>query len=325
LVGVLSVRSLSMVLSILAVWKAGGAYIPLDTGYPLPRITGILNDSGAAALITREEHVNLTLEDEYPGEIICLDSQDEPDGKTSCPDHGNSALTIDMNSLAYVIYTSGSTGKPKGVMVEHIGMMNHIQAKINDLRLTENCIVSQNASHTFDISVWQFFVALALGGKTVVYPDELIMEPQSFISSLVKDRVTILEVVPSYLSVILETLDSPEPSVPPAPLSLDYLLVTGEEIKSPLVREWFDSYPAVKMVNAYGPTEASDDITHYIMDKAPDMERIPIGKPLQNMNIYIVDNRMLLCPIGVKGEICVSGVGVGRGYLGDEQKPTRYL
>jgi aryl carrier-like protein len=142
------------------------------------------------------------------------------------------------------------------------------------------------------------------------------MDPRKFLMQLVRDEVTILEVVPSYLSVLLD--ETAEQST--FPLSLHYLLVTGEEIKPHLVRKWFDQYPGIKMVNAYGPTEASDDITHYIMDKAPDMERIPIGKPLQNMNIYIVDKRMQLCPIGVKGEICVSGVGVGRGYIGDKAK-----
>ncbi|HLP60722.1 MAG TPA: condensation domain-containing protein, partial [Candidatus Deferrimicrobium sp.] len=151
-----------------------------------------------------------------------------------------------------------------------------------------------------------------------IYPNELILDPEKFLSRMNRDQITILEVVPSYLSVLLE-------STSVFPLSLQYLLVTGEEIKPFLVKKWFEKYPGIKMVNAYGPTEASDDITHYIMDKAPDMERIPIGKPVQNMNIYIVDNNMQLCPIGVKGEICVAGVGVGRGYLGDEEKTKQFF
>lgn len=218
--------------------------------------------------------------------------------------------------LAYVIYTSGSTGEPKGVLVEHIGMMNHIQAKINDLRVTGESIIAQNASQMFDISIWQFFAALTQGGKTIIYSNQLILEPMKFISRIIEDRVTILEVVPSYLSVMSEA----SWGWPVPPLPLDYLLVTGEEVKPGLVHQWFKSYPGIKMVNAYGPTEASDDITHFIMDKAPGGERIPIGKTLQNFNIYIVDKNMLLCPVGVIGEICVSGVGVGRGYLNDPGK-----
>jgi amino acid adenylation domain-containing protein len=215
-----------------------------------------------------------------------------------------------------VIYTSGSTGKPKGVIVEHIGMMNHIQAKINDLQLTEKTIIAQNATHTFDISVWQFFAALTLGGKVVIYPHTILLEPEQFISALIENGVTILEVVPSYLSVLLDFFREAEQVVP---LSLDYLVVTGEELKSHLVKKWFEKFSGIKVVNAYGPTEASDDITHYIMDKAPVLEKIPIGKPLQNFNIYIVDENMKLCPIGVIGEICVSGVGVGRGYLNNPE------
>ncbi len=219
-------------------------------------------------------------------------------------------------NLAYVIYTSGSTGNPKGAMVEHIGMMNHIQAKINELQINKNSIVAQNASHCFDISVWQFLVALMVGGGTVIYSNELILNPNQFINQVIEDQITILEVVPSYLSVMLDSLDLNFRKFE----SLNYLLVTGEAIKPYLVKRWFDMYPKIKMVNAYGPTEASDDITHHIMDHAPEMEQVPIGKTLQNFKIYIVDENMKLCPIGVKGEICVAGVGVGRGYLNDEER-----
>ncbi|MCP5048844.1 MAG: amino acid adenylation domain-containing protein, partial [bacterium] len=181
---------------------------------------------------------------------------------------------------------------------------------------TGKSIIAQNATHTFDISVWQFFAALTPGGKTVIYPHITILEPDRFISRLIENGVTILEVVPSYLSIMLDFL----PGAGPAGLfSLDYLVVTGEELKPRLVKKWFEWYPGIKMVNAYGPTEAADDITHFIMDKAPGLERIPIGRPLQNLNIYIVDENMKLSPTGVQGEICVSGVGVGRGYLNNPE------
>jgi len=250
LVGVLMERSPLMATGILAVWKAGGAYIPIDPRYPVQRISQILTDSGAGVLMASSRWVNPGLEEAYRGEIIRLDSQN----KTNEKDLSNCRLHLDMSALAYVIYTSGSTGKPKGAMVEHIGMMNHIQAKINDLHMTENSAVVQNASHTFDISVWQFFTALTLGARTVIYPDEFIMEPRQLIARLVKDHVTILEVVPSYLSVLLAvseeySLQGSNPDLP-----LDYLLVTGEEVKPALVKEWFRRYPGGKMVKAYGPT-----------------------------------------------------------------------
>jgi amino acid adenylation domain-containing protein len=309
--GILLKRSPLMMAGILAVWKAGGAYIPLDTDTPVQRISGILADSGCGVLVTRSQHVTPSLEKSFAGRIIKLDT--DIGAAPHVP--ANPGREIDMNGLAYIIYTSGSTGKPKGAMVEHIGMMNHIGAKINDLGVTEKSIVAQNASHTFDISVWQFFTAVVPGGKTVIYPDETVFEPELFISRVREDNITILEVVPSYLSVMLDFFAMAEP----VPLSVDYLLVTGETVKPHLLQRWFRSYPHIKVVNAYGPTEASDDITHHVMEQAPGRTRVPIGKPLQNLNIYIVDPHMNLCPPGVKGEIWVSGVGVGRGYLNNPE------
>ena len=311
LVGVMMDRTLMMVESIMAVWKAGGAYIPIDPQNPAKRILQVLNDSQTTLLLSAAQYISPELQEQWHNGILCPDKPGQLfENNETAAVQGDEK--IEMRSLAYVIYTSGSTGKPKGVMVEHIGMMNHIQAKINDLQLTAAVTAAQNASHTFDISVWQFFTPLAVGGQTVIYPNWLVMEPRQFVTRLVKDRVTILEVVPTYLAVMLDIFH--ETPTPP-PLALDYLLVTGETLKTHLVEQWFRVYPGIKMVNAYGPTEASDDITHHIMDKAPATERIPIGKPLQNLAIYIVDENMNLCPPGIKGEICVAGIGVGRGYL----------
>jgi amino acid adenylation domain-containing protein len=313
-VGILMDRSPRMVESILAVWKAGGAYIPIDPAYPHQRVLEILNDSHTRVLITLSLQIDPRLEASCKARVIKLNEfhQDARTGNNA----GVSAGEMNIGSLAYVIYTSGSTGKPKGAMVEHIGMMNHMSAKVHDLQLTGKSIVVQNASHTFDISVWQFFAVLTLGGKTIICSDELVFDPERFIDRLIRCRVTILEVVPSYLSVMLEFL-----RLKPRKLeTLRYLLVTGETVKPGLVRTWFETYPDIPMVNAYGPTEASDDITHFIMNNAPGGERIAIGKPIRNLDIYIVDKNMNLCPVGVKGEIWVSGVGVGRGYLNDHAR-----
>ncbi len=314
-VGILSDRSPWMVKSILATWKAGGAYIPLEPTEPSQRILEILKDSDTRVLVTASAHLKADLEDS-PGQLRVIKENEFKKETGIPPDSSGLDIEIDINSLAYVIYTSGSTGKPKGAMVEHIGMMNHIWAKIHDLQLTQESIVAQNAAHTFDISIWQFFAPLAVGGKTVIYSHELILEPDRFLAQVTADGVTVIEVVPSYLSVMLDSLDLQ--SWPPLPFS--YLLVTGEDVKPAQLNQWFDRYPHIRVVNAYGPTEASDDITHYVMNSPPDRERIPIGKPLQNLDIYIVDKHMQLCPIGIKGEICVAGIGVGRGYLKDETR-----
>jgi amino acid adenylation domain-containing protein len=322
LVSILMDRSPRMVESILGTWKAGGGYIPIDTNSPPDRIQYMLKDSQSPFLLTDSETVkeyfSTGLQELHTvkNEIIILDVLA---GELCRRTGENLRDVIDPNDLSYIIFTSGSTGNPKGVLVEHVGMMNHIHAKIEGLQITAESIVAQNSPHTFDISVWQFFAALVQGGQVVIYSNAFVLDAGEFISRLNADGVTILEVVPSYLSAILEVMDMTYRSFD----HLAYLLVTGEAIRPHLVKRWFEKCPGIKMVNAYGPTEASDDITHYIMDRSLDWEQVPIGKPLRNFNIDIVDDYRNLCPIGVKGEIWVSGAGVGRGYLNDREKTGR--
>jgi amino acid adenylation domain-containing protein/non-ribosomal peptide synthase protein (TIGR01720 family) len=232
---------------------------------------------------------------------------------------GSVTLINKPSDLSYVIYTSGSTGNPKGVMVEHAGMINHIYAKIADLEISKKSIIAQNAAHCFDISVWQFLAPLVCGGTTVIYGNNDILKPRQFMNKLREAQISILEVVPSYLEILLDAVEEDGNRFE----FLEYLLVTGEAIKSGLVEKWFNLCPDCKLVNAYGPTEASDDITHYIMDKYPGTGNISIGKPIQNLKIYIIDDTMKLCPVGVKGEIAVAGIGVGRGYLNDREKTEK--
>ncbi|MCU0288489.1 MAG: amino acid adenylation domain-containing protein, partial [Acidobacteria bacterium] len=247
-------RSLEMVLAIISVWKCGGAYVPIDTKYPINRVREIIEDSQAGVLISNRRYVTPGVEKElkcemvFPGEILFA-SEKEWDS-----DHPISYFHTNMHSLSYIIYTSGSTGKPKGAMIEHIGMMNHIHAKIHDLQITSWSIIAQNASHTFDISVWQFFAAFAAGGKTLIFPDKIILDIGTFIKQIVGHSVTLLEVVPSYLTVLLDTIEGQSDLEP----ALQFLLVTGEVLKPILVKRWFKKFPAIKLVNAYGPTEASD-------------------------------------------------------------------
>lgn len=315
-VGIMMERCPLMVESILGTWKAGGAYIPIDASYPAERVKEILKDSKTKIVITESKHVHPELEEQYEGVIIKADIDAE---KIDNEDKGNLNIKISSSNLAYVIYTSGSTGKPKGAMVEHVGMTNHMLAKIKELQISEESIIVQNASHCFDISVWQFFGAMCCGGKTVIYNNDTAMNSQELVNKIKNDKVTILEVVPSLLSVMLDYPDQNKEKFK----TLKYIVVTGEVLKANLVKKWFEIYPEIKMVNAYGPTEASDDITHFVMEQYPDTINIPIGKPVQNFNIYIIDKDVHLCPLGVKGEIVVSGIGVGRGYLNDEEKTQK--
>lgn len=219
---------------------------------------------------------------------------------------------------SYVIHTSGSTGKPKGAIVHHLGMMNHIFSKVHEMDVTSSSIIAQNASQGFDISIWQLFTALVQGGTTVIYDNETVLHPERFLQTVHDDEVTILEVVPSYLSLLIDTVEVT------GDLSvfehLDYLMVTGETVHVELVARWFEKCPNIPVINAYGPTEASDDITHYKMTETPTASSVFIGKTVQNFNIYIIDEHFQQVPVGVKGEIVVAGVGVGNGYLNEPEK-----
>ncbi len=314
--GILMERSELMLVSVIAVWKAGGAYIPIDTAYPNDRISDIMSDSGAKLLIVNSiDAEQLDISEDKIIDLSKIDDYIRDKAET------NIDKKTDMSSLAYAIYTSGSTGKPKGAMVEHCGMMNHMQAKIDIMKLDSNSVISQNASHCFDISVWQFFCALALGGKTVIIPNETVLNSNQFISVIENQQVDILEVVPSYLLELFEILRENKECFN----RLKYLMITGEELKKKLVETWFSIYPHIPIINAYGPTEASDDITHYVMKGIPEGEKISIGKPIQNLKITIVTEEMKLCPIGIYGELCVEGIGVGRGYINRKELTEKHF
>ncbi|MGO4294958.1 amino acid adenylation domain-containing protein [Chitinophaga sp. RAB17] len=297
-------RSPEMVIAILGILKAGAAYVPIDPEYPAERIQYLLEDCNAT-LVVGSNYTRTRIPEGSP--VIALDTAWQPAGSIPAE-----ALPLPApHHLSYVIYTSGSTGKPKGVMVEHRGMLNHLYAKINDLKMNEHTILAFTAAYTFDISVWQMFAALLCGGSTIIYPDEILLEPGALISAVEQDQVSILELVPSYLSALLQehtevTLDA-----------LQFLLVTGEAVTRQVLKLWFEHprFGGIPVVNAYGPTEASDDICHYFMYNVPGTTNIPLGTPIQNLRIYILDTAGQLCPIGVPGEICVAGVGVARGYL----------
>ncbi|MBB6274141.1 amino acid adenylation domain-containing protein/non-ribosomal peptide synthase protein (TIGR01720 family), partial [Pedobacter cryoconitis] len=307
LVPVFLERSAEMVVAILGVMKAGGAYVPVDITYPAERISYLLADTSASMVITTGDISHRI----YKVSDVPLVMLDQDIAVINRYPSAIEAGEVKPGDLAYVIYTSGSTGQPKGVMVEHAGMLNHLYSKVNDLQLNAESIVAFTASYTFDISVWQIFSALLSGGHTIIYPSNLLLQPAALLEKVEENGVTILELVPSYLAAVLrEELTAKLEK-------LQYLLVTGEAVSQPLLAQWFGhpDFGRIPVVNAYGPTEASDDICHYVMHETPEQINIPLGSPIQNLQVYVLNNELNLCPIGVIGEICVAGIGVSRGYL----------
>ncbi|HLF24968.1 MAG TPA: amino acid adenylation domain-containing protein [Anaerolineae bacterium] len=315
-VTLLAERSLDFLTAMLAVFKAGGAYLPIDPRYPAQRIRQVLGQSQSRLVLTTPEFVpvladslkNLAIQ-EQP-EVLQL-----PELLSHPPRRENLPTRCTPHHLAYVIYTSGSTGVPKGAMVEQRGMINHLYAKIGDLALTDKDVIAQTASQSFDISVWQFLAALLVGGRVHIFTDEIAADPVRLLAQVECSQVTILETVPSLLRAMLDQVASDSSS--PALGSLRWLIPTGEALPPELARQWFEHYPRIPLLNAYGPTECSDDVTHHPLHAAlaPDVLRIPIGRPIANMRLYVLDRALQLAPVGVPGEVYVGGEGVGRGYL----------
>jgi amino acid adenylation domain-containing protein/thioester reductase-like protein/non-ribosomal peptide synthase protein (TIGR01720 family) len=317
LVALLARRSIALLTAILAVFKAGGAYLPLDPFDPAARLCQVLRQSKSTLVLTtndlldtispvvesmpvKERPLVMTIE-------ACLQREyTEESGPTLCaPSH-----------LAYVIYTSGSTGVPKGAMVEQRGMLNHLYAKVRDLQLTDADIVVQTASQCFDISVWQFLAALLVGGQVHIVDEEVAHDPVRLLELIARDGVTVLETVPTMLRALLEEIAISRTARHDLS-ALRWLILTGEALPPELCQRWLSYYPTIPMVNAYGPTECSDDVTHHFISQplAAEVMHMPIGRPIANLQLYVLDQQLQPVPMGVAGELCVGGIGVGRGYL----------
>jgi amino acid adenylation domain-containing protein len=313
LVSLLGERDLNLLVAILAVFKAGGAYLPLEPHHPPKRMGQILQRSKSPLVLTTKqtaaliEEVCATLPDEkQPVTLLIEPLLEQQQAFENLPPR----CTPDQ--LAYVIYTSGSSGQPKGAMVEHRGMLNHLLAKVSDLSLSAGDRVAQTASQCFDISVWQYLAILLVGGTVEIITDDVAHDPRRLLEQVREQRISVLETVPSLLRELVRTERAEEHLE-----SLRWLVVTGEALAADLVREWQKRQPQVGVINAYGPTECSDDVTHEVVTELGEHEQwVAIGKAVRNTRLYVLDEQMGVVPIGVTGELYIGGEGVGRGYLG---------
>ncbi|MEU2357163.1 amino acid adenylation domain-containing protein [Streptomyces misionensis] len=314
-VAVLAERGAAAVTGFLGIQAAGAAYLPLDTRAPVERSAALLADAQAGWLLAGpgQEAAADRIVAAGGAHAEALPVHDPDD--TTAP---AAPRTPDAARLAYVIFTSGSTGRPKGAMVHHRGMNNHLLAKVADLGLTAADTVVLNAPLTFDVSVWQMVAPLLTGGRVRAVGQLLAADPQGLFRLVADERVGVLEVVPSLLRAALDTWD--EGAEVPEPPALRWLVVTGEELPTELCRRWFARFPDIAMMNAYGPTECSDDVTHAVITPDNlDEDRItaPIGRAVRNTRLYVLGDQLAPVPPGTAGDLYVAGAGVGRGYLGD--------
>jgi tyrocidine synthetase-3 len=311
LVGLLLEREEELLPCIFGIMKSGAVYVPLSTGYPSARLNAMIADAGLKVLITRRQYLD-TLAIEMESGLLDLDTSLE---KINELKHVNLKRGAGANDLAYVIHTSGSTGKPKGVMIEHHSVINRLLWMQKKYALTEKDVLLQKTSLVFDVSIWELFWWSFTGASVCLLPPEGEKDPKKIIQEIEKNKVTTVHFVPSMLNAFL---DEAEREKNDSLSLLRQVFSSGEALAVDHVnkfsRSLHDKY-GTRLVNLYGPTEATVDVSYYECDFSKENESIPIGKPIDNIRLYIVDENVHLTPMGVVGELCIAGAGLARGYL----------
>ncbi|MER6539319.1 amino acid adenylation domain-containing protein [Streptomyces sp900105755] len=311
-VAVVSERTLDWLAAVLAVFKAGGVYLPIEPHFPAGRIEATLSRAGCR-LALAEPGSTATLDGALAG---LPDVEKLPFDTAYAEPHADDdpRIGVDAGQLAYIYFTSGSTGEPKGAMCEHAGMLNHLHAKIDDLEIGAGTVVAQTAPQCFDISLWQLLAPLLTGGRTLLVEQDAITDVARFTDTLERGRVGVAQLVPSYLEVVVSYLEQHPRTLP----DLRYVSVTGEALKRELVQRWLAVQPGIGLLNAYGLTETSDDTNHELLTEVPD--RVLLGRPVNNVRVHVVDEHLAPVPLGAPGLIAFSGVCVGRGYVNDPER-----
>ncbi|TMR90870.1 non-ribosomal peptide synthetase, partial [Nonomuraea basaltis] len=305
-VGVRLPRSERFLVALLAVWKAGAAYVPLEPRHPIERHARMLELAGVEVVLCDEPS------DRLPGHrwLRFADLSAEAEGE----DPGTAGVPAGLDTAAYVMFTSGSTGEPKGIVIEHRSMLNHVLAKTDSYEVGSGTLLVQNAPVSVDVAIWQFFAPLLAGGRVLVPSDAEITDPKAFLRVLEDRPATLIELVPSFLAVLLDELDLQDPVRGTVFPKLRHMVLNAEPLKPVLVERWYARFPDVPLSNAYGATETADDFMHP-RTGIPEGLVTPTGGPIANTSVYVVDEALRPVPVGVKGEIVVAGVAVGRGYL----------
>jgi len=302
-------RSFAMIIGILGIVKAGGAYLPVSLDNPPDRIDYMLKDGGVKVLLVQNKTTSRIV---FEGLIINLDDPDVYRGSTANP-----AILNKPQDLAYVIYTSGSTGKPKGVMIEHRSLVNRLHWMQHAYPIDRGDVILQKTPYSFDVSVWELFW-WALQGATLCF----LMpggerNPLAIVEAIRKHHVSVMHFVPSMLNVFLEYLDGKAAAVLRSLASVRQVFASGEALAPSHVRKFNDilgTKTGARLTNLYGPTEATVDVSYFDCPAHNDFEIIPIGRPIHNIRFYIIRDGQQVA-IGETGELCIAGVGLGRGYL----------
>ena len=297
-------RSVEMIVGLLAILKAGGTYVPLEPSFPEERIAFIQADSQARVLLT-QQHLSLMA---WTGETIYLDS-DWPEIARESPEAPIEVASAENS--AHVIYTSGSTGRPKGVVSSHRASINRFAWMWRAYPFVEGEVCCQKTSLSFVDSIWEIFGPLLQGVPLVIIPDDVVKDPQRFITALATNNVTRLVLVPSLLRVMLELNEDLAQQLG----NLRFCVCSGEMLPVELATSFRAKLPQTLLINLYGSSEVAADVLCYEVDQTEGLATIPLGRPIANTSVYVLDSNFQPVPVDVPGEICISGEGLARGYL----------
>jgi amino acid adenylation domain-containing protein len=308
-VGLMVERSFAMAIGILAIIKAGGAYLPLSTENPADRTEYMLNEGGVAVLLVNAKTAQQV---RFTGAVINLDDLEVYQGSTANPSRVNKP-----EDLAYVIFTSGSTGRPKGVMIEHRSVVNRLHWMQRRYPLGEDDVILQKTPYYFDVSVWELFWWALEGAQMCFLPPKGERHPLIIVDTIKRNRVTVMHFVPSMLSVFLEYLDGKSDAAMAGVASVRRVFASGEALASGHVKRFNDLWggrTGARLINLYGPTEATVDVSYFDCPTNNHFDVIPIGRPIDNVKFYIVRGSQQV-GIGEDGELLIAGVGLARGYI----------
>lgn len=307
IVGICAERSLELVAGLMGILKAGAAYLPIDPGYPASRVSYILNEARPAVMVTQYKFLQ-TLDLQATQPVLLLESSFTDDNIDIIKTQPTETVTPD--DLAYVIYTSGSTGTPKGVMIPHRGICNRLIWMQNEFNLSDKDKILQKTPFTFDVSVWEFFWPLITGAKLVVARPGGHQDA-AYIANIIQDAgITIVHFVPPMLGIFMEETEATFCK------TLRYVICSGEALTYAHQLRFFERMPiTTRLYNLYGPTEASVDVSVWECKRTDKRPIVPIGAPISNTQLYVLDNLLQPVPIGVPGELHIGGVGLARGYL----------
>jgi surfactin family lipopeptide synthetase A len=311
IVGMITERSIEMVVGIMAILKAGGAYLPIDPGYPAERISYVLEDSKAKLLVMQNRFLKIV---EYKIPVIDLEDEENYPG-----DGSELGMVNTSRDLAYVIYTSGSTGNPKGAMIEHRSLVNRLNWMNKKYPISENDTILQKTPYTFDVSVWELLWWSFTGAGVCMLAPGGEKDPVAILKAIEENRVTTMHFVPSMLNAFLEYLENGTDIHGLS--SLRQVFASGETLNPQQVKRFnhlLYKNTGTKLHNLYGPTEAAIDVSYFDCSTGEELEIIPIGKPIDNIQLYILDKQNNLQPVGVPGELHIAGAGLARGYLNKE-------